>query len=158
MGLLISREGLNAKQKQLADLQQRLIESQNFKGSIAIHSGDAWHDNNDFEQCEIEERRLLHQIRILEEEIFSATVVEEVSGNRTTVNYGAKVSLKLVQNGRELPTYTVLFSDSDEPAEFRKVSANSPLGAAIYKKREGDTGNYKVNSNEFTVTILKIEY
>lgn len=158
MALIISKAGLKTKEKELEKLKQRLSELRVFKGSVAIHSGDAWHDNNDFEQCEIDERRLLKQISDLSAEITSATVIDSNASNSNVVSYGAKVLIKLSRNGKEMPKHTILFSDSDEPSEFRKVSANSPLGNAIYQKEEGYSTSYNVDSNVFNVKILKIEY
>ena len=36
-----------------------------------------------------------------------------------------------------------------------KISINSPMGSAIYKKKVGDITSYKVKKNEFEVRILK---
>ena len=158
MALIISRAGQKTMEKELEKLKGKLNELRIFKGSIAIHSGDAWHDNNDFEQCEIEERALLKQISNLSSEIASATIIEDDNSNSNIVSYNAKVLIKLSRNGKDLPEHTILFSDSDEPSEFRKVSANSPLGNAIYQKEEGYTATYNLDSNVFKVKILKIEY
>lgn len=158
MALIISKAGLETKKKELEKLKDALHELRVFKGSTAIHSGDAWHDNNDFEQCEIDERRLLKQIYDLSEEIASATIIDSTTTDSNIVSYGAKVSIKLSRNGTNLPEHTILFSDSDEPSELRKVSANSPLGNAIYQHSEGYTGSYTVDNNIFNVTIVKIEY
>ena len=158
MALIISKAGLKAKEKELELLKKKLSELRVFKGSIAIHSGDAWHDNNDFEQCEIDERGLLKRISVLSAEIDSATIVDEDLSNSNIVTYGAKVTIQLSRNGKDMPKNTILFSDSDETSEFMKVSANSPLGNTIYQKEEGYIGNYTVDTNVFTVKILKIEY
>lgn len=158
MALIISKAGLKAKEKELDTLRKKLSELRAFKGSVAILSGDAWHDNNDFEQSEIDERRLLKQISDLSAEIASADIVDDDVFNSNIVSYGAKVSIKLSRNGKELNEDIILFSDSDEPSEFMKVSANSPLGNTIYQKEEGYIGTYTVDTNVFTVKILKIEY
>ncbi len=158
MALIISKAGLKTKERELEELKQKLSELRVFKGSVAIHSGDAWHDNNDFEQCEIDERRLLKQINDLSAEIASAEVIDDIDSNSNIVSYGARVLIKLSRNGKEIPEHTILFSDSDEPSEFKKVSANSPLGNAIYQKEEGYSTTYTVDSNVFNIKILKIEY
>ncbi|MCR5147192.1 MAG: GreA/GreB family elongation factor [Clostridia bacterium] len=149
---------MKTKERELEELKQKLSELRVFKGSVAIHSGDAWHDNNDFEQCEIDERRLLKQINDLSAEIASAEVIDDIDSNSNIVSYGARVLIKLSRNGKEIPEHTILFSDSDEPSEFKKVSANSPLGNAIYQKEEGYSTTYTVDSNVFNIKILKIEY
>ena len=157
MSLLVSKAGLEAKKKQLTDLQEELGKIQEFKGRIAIHSGDAWHDNNDFEQAEIDERRLLGRISEIHNEIASATIIDEEQ-NTNIVGFGSKVTVEIFCNGEEFVTDTYLFSDSDESTELTNISANSPIGSAIFKKEEGTTSSYTVNGNKFTVKILKIEY
>ncbi len=158
MALIISKAGLKAREKELELLKKKLSELRVFKGSVAIHSGDAWHDNNDFEQCEIDERGLLKQISDLSAEIDSATIVDDNLSNSNIVAYGTKVTIQLSKNGKDMPKNTILFSDADESSEFMKVSANSPLGNTIYQKEEGYIGTYTVGTNVFTVKILKIEY
>ena len=158
MVLRISKAGLESMKKQLESLRNKLTELSVFKGSIAIHSGDAWHDNNDFEQCEIDERRLQTRISDLREEIESATIVEDSGTNMNIVDFGAKVLIQLTSEDEEPDEFTILFSDSNEASKLMRVSANSPIGKVIYKKAEGFTGSYKVEDNTFHVKILKIEY
>ena len=158
MALLISKAGLNTKRKEIESLKQKLNDLRIFKGSVAIHSGDAWHDNNDFEQSEIEERRILKQINDLSAEIASATIVEDTSCETDIVKFGSKVLIKLSEDNEDIMEEIILFSDSDEASELMKVSANSPLGKTIYNQKVGFTGSYTVdNISVFTVKILKIE-
>lgn len=158
MALRISKAGLETMQKQLESLREELGKLRVFKGSIAIHSGDAWHDNNDFEQCEIDERRLQRQISDLEADIENAIIIDDTATNSNVVNYGAHVTVQLIFGDDDFEEDTILFSDSDEPSNFMKVSANSPLGNAIFNKEVGYTGSYNVDNNIFKVKILKIEY
>ena len=41
--------------------------------------------------------------------------------------------------------------------ELVTITINSPMGAAIYKKKVGDVVTYKVRNNEFTAMIISKE-
>ena len=85
MPLLVSKAGLEVKQKHLADLQKELGKIQELKGGSNIHRGEAWHDNSDFEQAEIDERRLLGKINDLKDEISTAEVINDEEQNTNIV-------------------------------------------------------------------------
>ena len=157
MSYTISSAGLKSLERQLESLNQKLLELRRHKNKIAVDNGNAWHDNNDFEQSEIDERRILREIADIKEKINTATVISESNSNLSIVDYGAKVDLSIKDN--ECTEFmSILFSDSDEPSAFQKISANSPLGKAIFHQETGFIGSYKVGVETFEVKILKIEY
>ena len=159
MALRVSKTGLESMKKQLENLRNELSDLRIFKGSVAIHSGDAWHDNNDFEQCEIEERRLEQQIINPETSINTAIIMDDTISDTNVVNYGARVTIKLTCNNEDFPVDTIRFSDSNiDFSDLTCVSANSPLGKVIYQEQVGFIGHYNVGSNIFKVEILNIEY
>ena len=157
MSLTVSKAGLESMHRQLEDLKADLSKLQQFKGREAINSGNAWHDNNDFEQCEIEERRLITRIHELSEQIASATVIDGEITNANVVNYGDLVTLQISIGDEKDPEEKLLISDSDEPSEFGKISLNSPICKAIYHQPEGATVDYVAAGNHLQVHILKIE-
>lgn len=157
MSLIVSAEGFKSMVRQLESLQDQLQQVQIHKNKIAVENGNVWHDNNDFEQSEIDERRLLREIADLKQKMKEATVIDEQIENFDIVNYGAKVEVS-VNNGTAEKIFTVLFSDSDEESKYMKISANSPIGETIFHKEVGFIGNYTVEEKNFTIEILKIEY
>lgn len=158
MSILVSKAGLEAMKKELEELQAKLSELRHFKGAVAIHSGDAWHDNNDFEQCEIDERRMMYQIEQLQTQIGTAYVVGEEQMSKEVVDFGAKVTLLDITDPDDVEEQVVTFTDVIDITDLSCVSANSPLGKAIYKKAVGEKANYTVRDFSFTVEIKKIEY
>lgn len=75
MTLKLSAEGLRSLERELDSLEQQLRDNRIYKNKIAVENGNVWHDNNDFEQCEIEERRLMKEISDMREKIFSAEII-----------------------------------------------------------------------------------
>lgn len=155
--LTVSRKGLEDMNRRLDALQEELIKLRKYKGKEAVENGDVWHDNHDFEQCEIQERALQKDINDLEHQIATAIVVD-TEKDYSIVDFGARVTVQLTYGVDDFETDTFLFSDSDESSALTKISANSPLGEEIYKKEVGYDGSYKVRSNTIKVKILKIEY
>ena len=52
----VSLEGYRSLERELETLQKRLVEASKCKNKSAVENGDVWHNNNDFEQMEIQER------------------------------------------------------------------------------------------------------
>lgn len=157
MSLKYSAEGVKALERELTGLKEDLRKLQIYKNQIAAENGDVWHDNNDFEQSEIEERRLKKSIADLEKKIKTVEVISPTTFSDNTVNYGAIVKLKIFGEGFS-DEMTILFSDSDEKTQFQKISLNSPVGKAIYEKTIGFVGHYTVGKEFISVEILDIQY
>lgn len=157
MSLTISEEGYKSMERELENLQKKLMDIRIYKNTIAVENGNVWHDNSDFEQSEIEERRLLREIADIKDKMSNSVIFKSNSSNLNLVDYGAKVEIFL-KDDEEEETMTILFSDSDEVSEYSKISANSPLGKTIFQKEVGFVGSYIVDDIECTVKVLKIEY
>lgn len=151
----VSKEGYHSLERKLISLQENLTKVSQYKNKIAVENGDVWHDNNDFEQMEIEERRLMREITEIKEKIKNAEVITEQS-DLGKVYFGSIVTLNI--SGSDFSeTETIIFSDSDEESIYYKVSANSPIGKAIFNQSVGYVGNYEVNGNKMKVEIINIK-
>lgn len=63
--------------KSIEKLEEDLAEVRRYKGDVAIHQGDNWHDNPILYQTELKETALMAQIRNLREELFSLEIIKE---------------------------------------------------------------------------------
>lgn len=151
----VSKDGYNSLERELVSLQERLTKVSKYKNKIAVENGDVWHDNNDFEQMEIEERRLIREIFEIKEKIKNAEIIEEQS-EFGKVYFGSIVTL-IISGSDFSETETIIFSDSDEESIYYKVSANSPIGKAIFNQPVGYMGKYEVNGNKMKVEIINIK-
>lgn len=151
----VSKEGLLAMEDRLSELKRKLNEIGQHKGKVAIHSGDAWHDNNDFDQTEIEERRLSRQIYDLEEEIKNATIIE-VTNAPGVVSLNSIVTLRLIfsEDDKEEVTYKLTDVDS---SSLDSITLHSPLGKEIFGKKVGETGYYNAPMGKVKFQILSVE-
>ncbi|MBL0690684.1 MAG: transcription elongation factor GreA [Alphaproteobacteria bacterium] len=78
--------------------------------------------------------------------------IDKLKGD--SIVFGATVSLK--SDKKEL-TFIVL-SDVEADAEYNRISINSPIGAAILGKKEGDIVEVPMPSGQEEFTIIKIEF
>ena len=160
--LKYSTEGIKSLERELDSLKTSLLKLRIYKNKMAAENGDVWHDNNDFEQCEIEERRLSKSIADLEEKLKNIEVISSPSSSKNTVNYGAIVKVKISGEEDDDDVITLLFSDSDQKVNYQKTNANTPIGKVIFGESVGFIGNYTVNNKgvvtTFTVEILDVQY
>lgn len=63
--------------KSIEKLEEDLAEVRRYKGEVAIHQGDNWHDNPILYQTELKETALMAQIRNLKEELYSFEIIKE---------------------------------------------------------------------------------
>ena len=127
MTLKLSQDGLASMERKLKSLEEELSKNRIYKNQIAADNGNVWHDNNDFEQCEIEERRLMKEISDIKEKIIKAEIITSKSSSNI-VDFGNIVKLRITDeyDSEEL---TILFSDSDEKSEYDKMAkAKNPYG------------------------------
>lgn len=157
MKLKFSEDGLRSKKRELEKLEKELHENRIYKNKIAVENGNVWHDNNDFEQCEVEERRLMKKISDLKDEILNAEIISPTNCDLQKVDYGAIVTLRIM-GADFMDELTVLFSDSDEKSNYEKISLNSPVGKIIYTQKAGFSGKYTVGASEMLVEVVEVEY
>ena len=63
--------------KSIEKLEEELADIRRYKGEVAIHQGDNWHDNPILYQTELKETALMSQIRNLREELYSYEIIKE---------------------------------------------------------------------------------
>ena len=150
----VSKEGYDKLQRDLEVLEQELTEIGKYKNKIAVENGDVWHDNNDFEQAEIQERAKMREIYDLKLKIANAEIIED-SNSSNKVRFGSVVEL-IIYGDDFTEEETLLFSDSDECSIYKKISVNSPIGKVIFGKEVGSEEEYEVNGNKMKVKVVKI--
>ena len=63
--------------KSIEELEEELSETRKYKGEVAIHQGDNWHDNPILYQTELKETALMARIRDLRKELYSLEIIKE---------------------------------------------------------------------------------
>ena len=154
--LKLTKEGKEKLEQDLEAKKEELRKLGEYKSSAAANEGDAWHDNFAFEQTEIKERALIHEVNDLQEKINTAEIIEvnTKDSNKVTVGTKVKVLLQYAKDDQEECIFTIIgeFGNMDP----NTVSMNSPVAKCILGQSVGFEGTYTVNSNKIGVKILSL--
>ncbi len=107
-------------------------------------------ENADYSAAKDLQGKLEERIARLEYIKANHRIIE--SGSSKAVGLGSKVTIMI--NGKQI-TYTIVSSIEADPANSL-LSKDSPVGAAIIGKHEGDTSSYESPRGVKELTILKI--
>lgn len=151
--VLLTKEGLEKLEAELDYLknEKRLEVAQRIK--IAIGFGDL-SENSEYEDAKNEQAMVEGQIVELEAKIRNARVIEN-TGATGKVNIGSTVKLQHIARGLEME-YTIVGSTESDPAA-RRISNESPLGAAIIGHKVGDVVPVAAPKGTIEYKILAID-
>jgi transcription elongation factor GreA len=123
------------------------------KLSEAVSMGDL-KENADYHDAKEQQGFVEGRIKYLENILHSATIVENQGGNGV-VSVGSTVTI--VEEGTsEEETYTIVGAAEANPAE-RKISNQSPIGAALLGHKKGEKVKAKTPAGEISFKIKKVE-
>ena len=71
--------------KEIEKLEEELAEVRRYKGEVAIHQGDNWHDNPILYQTELKETALMAKIKKLRDELLTYEVIKERTSDMVKV-------------------------------------------------------------------------
>lgn len=154
--LVLDANGYEEYLRDILKLEEKLAELRKFKGEVAVHEGNVWHDNFTFEQAENEERMLMKEISNRYQLLAEAEIVE--MGDSLGVELNDIVSMEIFMgNGiREMVVKLVSILSGDD-SEIKEITLNSPMGQAIYQKLPDDEFSYSVNGKIISGRITQIE-
>lgn len=133
-----------------------LLNQNNQAKSSAYNSavGDGWHDNFDFEVALREEFKIMGLLKKKREDLERIVIINEEKNDFDGVTINDWVKVSLFMDG-EVDEFSFKLVASLNPTED-EISINSPMGAAIYKKRVGEIASYQVGDRKFKVKVLDI--
>ncbi|OYD08884.1 transcription elongation factor GreA [Paludifilum halophilum] len=151
--VLLTEEGLAKvkeelelfKSKKRQDVAQRLKE--------AIAQGDL-SENAEYDAAKEEQAFIESRIVTLENMIRNAKIINQDTENKNFVSIGAKVTIQEVPEGDE-ETYTIVGSAESDPVSG-KISNESPIGAELIGKREGEIVKVPAPSGTIEFKIVEI--
>lgn len=154
--LKMDKDGYEKYLEELKEIEKKLNEVRRYKGEVAIHQGDNWHDNPTLYSTESQERGLMRQLCDMKEQLKYIQIVEK-SNDEMIVDIGDVINIALsTENEQPEEMFIKLVGHKGNfSSEINEISVNSPLGIAVYKKNVGENVSYKVNDNQFNVAILE---
>ncbi len=151
----LTKEGKEKLELELLDLKSRVRLEIAEKIKTARSYGDL-SENSEYDEAKDEQAKVEARIADLEVTLKNVVIVEEDTGSSksATVKLGNTVSVLDVEYNEE-ETYTIVGSVEANPTE-NKISDDSPLGAALLGKKEGNTVVVEAPVGEIEYKIVKI--
>ncbi len=112
-------------------------------------------ENSEYDDAKNEQALLEARIYALEEKIRGATVIDSGAVTTDVVGVGTKVTLQDMERG-DIVQYSIVGSAEADPRE-RKLSNESPVGAAIIGRKPGDKVTVSVPQGSKKFKVLAIE-
>ncbi len=150
--IVLTKEGYESLKKELGELRERLMNDVAQKIKEAREYGDL-SENSEYDEAKNEQGKINSRITEIEEILSHAVVVEE-SKDIHEVNIGSIVKLKDLNTGKEMKVMVVTSQESD--IFKNKISVDSPLGEAIYKRHLGETVRIKAPNGAKKYLIMDV--
>lgn len=151
--VILTKDGLKEKQEKLDYLKtvKRGQISEQIKEARAF--GDL-SENAEYDEAKNEQARVETEIAQLEKLLRNAIVVEDNEIDLTTVGIGTTVRiLDLEYNEEEV--YSIVGS-AEADADKKRISNESPVGAALIGKKVGDTADVTTPGGTITFKVVDI--
>ncbi|QKG85111.1 transcription elongation factor GreA [Kroppenstedtia pulmonis] len=151
--VLLTEEGL-AKIKAELDMfrtKKRQEVAQRLKEAIA--QGDL-SENAEYDAAKEEQAFVESRIVTLENMIRNAKIINQDTQNKHLVGVGTKVTIQEIPEGDQ-ETYTIVGSAESDPISG-KISNESPIGAELIGKREGEVIKVPAPSGTIEFKIVSI--
>ncbi len=136
----LTREGYESLKRELKELKERLMNDVAQKIKEAREFGDL-SENSEYDEAKNEQGKINSRISEIEGILSRATIIEDEHNNVHEVNLGNVVKLRDLTSNHEIKFMIVTAQEAD--IFKNKISVDSPLGEAIYKRRVGETVRVK---------------
>ncbi|GGE12908.1 transcription elongation factor GreA [Marinithermofilum abyssi] len=152
--VLLTEEGLAKVKAELEELKtkKRAEVAQRLKEAIA--QGDL-SENAEYDSAKEEQAFIESRIVTLENMVRNAKIINQDNQNKNFVSVGTKVTIQEMPEG-EKETYTIVGSAESDPLSG-KISNESPIGAELIGKREGETVRVPAPSGTIEFKIISID-
>jgi transcription elongation factor GreA len=151
--IYLTTEGAEKMKAELAELKgpRRTELAQRLRS--AIQMGDL-SENADYHKAKEDQGFLEGRIKELEYLLHNATIVDISEVSRDTVQVGTRITIQ--EEGEEPETYLMVGGSEADPRNGR-ISNESPIGAALFGKKVGETAIAVTPGGQIHFKILKIE-
>ncbi len=151
---LVTREGLKTLKDELEQLERTRRKEVAARLKEAIAYGDL-SENSEYEDAKNEQAFVEGRIIELTGMIKNVKIITEKTGSGKTVRIGSTVKIQNLTEKDEPETYTIVGATEADPME-NKISNESPIGAAIIDRDQGEEVIVKAPAGEFKYNILKV--
>ena len=121
--------------------------------AVARSFGDL-SENSEYDEARNEQAKNEARIKELEELVENAVIIDETNIDTSVVSLGSTVKVLNSALNMEI-TYDLVGSNEANPLE-RKISDQSPIGAALIGKRANDEVEVEVPNGTVRMTVLAV--
>ncbi|SMO62436.1 transcription elongation factor GreA [Melghirimyces algeriensis] len=151
--VLLTEEGLQKIKEELDTFKTKRRQEVANRLKEAIAQGDL-SENAEYDAAKEEQAFVESRIVTLENMIRNAKIIDQDSQNKNFVSVGAKVTIQEIPDGEE-ETYTIVGSAESDPLSG-KISNESPIGAELIGKKEGEIIKVPAPSGTIEFKIVSI--
>lgn len=151
--VILTREGY---EKMEAELREYISVKRNQVSeqiAIARSFGDL-SENAEYDEAKNEQSRVEAHIADLENKLRNCIIVEDDEVSTETVGVGNTVKVRNMDTKQEM-TLTLVGANEIDPMAF-KISAESPIGAALIGKKKNQTINVETPGGLMKLKVLEI--
>ena len=134
--VILTREGLENLKEELVNLKTVRRKEVAERLKQAIDFGDL-SENSEYDDAKNEQAFIEGRIQTLEATIHNAKVIEDENISSGVINIGSYVTVRDVEFD-DVEEYRIVGTSEADPMQ-NKISNESPLGAALLGKRQGQT-------------------
>ena len=153
-GIKISKDGYFKLQDELKKLESERPIIQRAVAEARAH-GDL-KENAEYHASRERQRMLENQINELKIKLATAEVIDIGEVDKSSVRFGAKVTLENLNNGKE--SIFSIVGDDEADIISGLLSIESPIGRGLLGKKIGDIAEIKIPAGLVKFEIKKIEY
>ena len=113
-------------------------------------------ENSEYDEAKNEQGKLYSRIAELEEILLHAVIVDESEMDSDKISIGCRVVVTNLDNGKQLPEYTIVGSQEADPMNGR-ISEDSPFGKALLGKKAGEEVVVEAPAGNIHYQILEIQ-
>ncbi|MFC4076885.1 transcription elongation factor GreA [Salinithrix halophila] len=151
--VLLTEEGLAKIKAELETYRTKRRQEVAQRLKEAIAQGDL-SENAEYDAAKEEQAFVESRIVTLENMIRNAKIINQDTQNKHFVSVGTKVTIQEVPDGDQ-ETYTIVGSAESDPISG-KISNESPIGAELIGKREGEIIKVPAPSGTLEFKIVSI--
>ncbi len=155
MKIPITKKGYAALQAELERLK-KVERPKNIKEIEEARGHGDLSENAEYHAAKERQSHIQGRIRDLEHKLAEAQIIDTSKLSTEKVVFGATVTVKDVQNGKE-QRYMLVGQDEGD-LRNGKISVQSPVGRALIGKRVGDTLEVKTPAKVVEYEVLAIRF
>lgn len=151
--VILTREGLENLKEELVNLKTVRRKEVAERLKQAIDFGDL-SENSEYDDAKNEQAFIEGRIQTLEATIHKAKVIEDENLSSGVINIGSYVTVRDVEFD-EVEEYRIVGTSEADPMQ-NKISNESPLGATLLGKRQGQTIKVDAPVGALEYEIIKV--